>query len=160
MSINDEMARQREEERTCDLESLVAELRAERDRLREERDLLAAGSREVCMCDADEARPALLALLDMHNKATWEQIGYQAECRKADWSEIVAERGKLVQESFVLRAERNAARAVLRDVEWGGGTSVGMGDCDCEPCCPSCGYWAKQERHKPDCALAAALGKE
>lgn len=60
-------------------------------------------------------------------------------------------------------AQRDAARAVLRSVEWAGAIKAALHD-RVDVSCPSCKAYevdfdGTRQRHKPDCALAAALGK-
>jgi hypothetical protein len=54
-----------------------------------------------------------------------------------------------------MRAERDAAQAVLVSLEWSGTDSITHRDC-----CPKCRRLRRHGVHTPDCALAAAKGGE
>lgn len=53
-----------------------------------------------------------------------------------------------------VRLQRDAALALLREVEWGA-VDVYAGEAD--PCCPVCRRWESLTDHAPDCKLAALL---
>jgi hypothetical protein len=101
----------------------VLKARAELDRCRQDLGNCSAYGemRDAELKKTEAARPTLLALFDMHDSATWEQIAYQAECRKSDWDEMVSERRDLVQKSFVdtaiLKAVGEALPCDDQDIE-------------------------------------------
>lgn len=69
--------------------------------------------------------------------------------------------GELSSALQSVQVERDAAQAVVRDVEWSGVevSSFGDGPTETFECCPKCRALKDLHNHEPGCALDAAKGK-